>query len=650
MIEIVFSLFIAAATTGIGWALVSRLDSDRLLTTAERFCVSFITGLYGIYFGVFVIGPYRLDAISIGGLALVIGAAGALLMPWRSVGCVLLNEWKEARSNWVIGGLWGLICIASASSVLQALAPPNDYDALLYHLVFPRFDVEQGFIGIPWERDIAQATFPAMTSNLTRFSLVLLNDRAAQMLHALFGLIAAAGAASLILRLSYGKVTALIAALFFLVVRGVVWQMGSVETDVPLAAFSIFAVVVYLAWRQRIGWRLGVLFGLMLGGAILTKLIGFAVAAVFAPLMLIDFYKSRSVLRFLSAPITALFVLSPHVIRNFLETGNPLFPILNGLFNPGSPDFEGQIGSEYGTGLDVMDYLAALWNVFIFPIHHFDGMVIGSPYLLALAPLILLDREKMRRWVPIVLFFFLYFFLWYGLLSRQVRFLFPVLPILCAMAAAGLTSLWERASSPFSRGPVVVMVGILALNQAAFVGIYAAIRLPVALGLVSEETYMTKTPTMGGAYYTTCSYISEHLKPGERYFSVTAAFHSYYCPQVQASYIYFRDEAKWWLASKTPPHLSIEEFIQKLEMENPRFVIMSNSHESRRGLNKKSMHQTEQNLAAKPVMVALDQSHYRGGSYLAPVFQRLTPVFQGRFTSIYDGQQVVSELKQLNEN
>lgn len=641
MASLIFVLAVAVIITGLGISIVRLLDREGRLPEGERFGLSFLVGCIPVSFAISLIGPWRLDVVTMGGLA----AASALLalpglkaMPWRGYASTIRQEAIAAASDKWLALLWAVTLFVAASSLLQGLAPPNDYDSLMYHLAAPRFDVELGYMGIPWDRQLPHVLFPGFTANLSRLALVLADDGAAQMIHGLFGLIAALGSAMLVRRLGYGHHAALLAALLFLAIRAVIWQMATVETDVTLAAYAIFAVLSYLAWRQEGGYSKGVLFGLIVGAGILVKLHGLVIAAALAPLILYhvgkDLMGPRRFVRVVwVGPLVAMAVVIPHLIKMTNLTGNPLFPLFNPVFNPGKPDFFGGLETLNGTGNGVLDLLSAPWNFSILPMHYFDGMVLGAPYLLALCPLLLLDARR-RQWLPVLSIAVVFYIIWFYMLSQQVRFLVQIAPIMTAVAAVGGTALWRRAKGlVLLRAPLVLVLTALAINQLMFVGAYAGIRLPAALGLISDAAFHEKTPTMGGAHYKTCTYIADNLKPGERYYA-NFNWIFYYCPQVAAITSNFPDDPKWWLDQKKPNPISRQEFVASIVAADPKFFLVAKRYASRR------------NLTGKTNMITLKPSNSRFGSYLLPVFEHLKPLSEGPYTAVYDGKEVIRLLRE----
>lgn len=649
--QVLFVLVVVTAAVGVGRMVVGHLDGARRLGFSLELITSLATGCVVLSLCVGAIGFVRLDLVSMAALALVFSLAaipGLLSLPWRTARAVVRAELAAARGDPLLALLWLSVGATAALGLTQGLAPPNDYDSLLYHLALPKYDVEMGRNTFAWDRAIGQLGFPALGGNLSRMALILAGDGAAQMLHGVIGFLGAAAVGLLARAMGYDTRVALGAALFYLGIRVLVWQMATVETDPVFAAYALLALVVYLHWRSHGGLGLCMLFGVLLGAAIHAKYLGFAVALAMVPLILYDLVRRQRAawLEMTAASFVALGVVLPHALRNLAETGNPVYPLFVSIFNPQMRDYFG-IASELGTGRGIWDLLIAPWSMSIMPLHYFDGMSLGAPYLLALAPLALLDREERRNIAPLLIFSGLYFVIWFSLLSQQVRFLLPTLGVAAVFAAAGCAAMWRSVQTrPVARAVFVAMIAGLALNQAMFVGIYGALRLPAALGLLSPATYHTRTPTMTGANYETCKYVTDHLRPGERFFSIAATFNSYYCPQAAAVYRYFPDEARWWITSDAPPAMGYDEFLARVERAQFRFFFVSKAIESRRDhVGREDGYRPNENVTAQSRVLQVDPKRVRFGTYLYPALSRLKPVAEDNLTAVYDGPAVIAALK-----
>ena len=633
-----FAVFYGFILIGAGLPIIAACDRGGALRFGERVLFAFAVGLFLSYLLVYAVAPFRLDAASMWGVVAVLAVVAAFgLRRFASTAWITTAVRGFDAAPLATRLVMAALVATTVLTLIQALAPPNDYDSLTYHLTIPQLDLERGREIAAWGRDLPHSFFPALLGHQSRLALAIVGSGAAQMLHGLLTAVGGGAVAALVLRLRGGRFSAVMGALLFLTIRMVIWQMGSVEVDAPQAALSALALLAYTVWREDGRAGPAVLFGAMVGCVILAKYTGFAVALAFGPLILFDAATRRKGWPYalLLGPAVAALVIAPHAIRNYVLTGNPVFPILNPLFNRGGPDLLVEISTSHLEGLGFVELVTTWVKMFILPTHLFDGMMIGSPYLLALAPLILLDFSASRRWLPVVSVVATFYALWFFFLGHQVRFLLPVLSGWSAVAAAGLAAVWCRAAD--ARGArVAIVMGFVALMgiQGIFWCAYVVLRLPVVFDLVPVATYLTATPTMDGSFYTTCGYIRNHLKPGERYYSLLQP-HSYYCPQASAVVRWFPDQAGWWARTKTPPRLDYGAFVDHIADGDYRFLIIAVRWENRTNLFSR----------VETGTIAIDDIPY--GAFLAPALVKMKPLIEGRYTAVYDGRELLLLLKEL---
>jgi 4-amino-4-deoxy-L-arabinose transferase-like glycosyltransferase len=636
-LQLAFIAAYVAIAVGVGLPMVSWLNAQIQLTGLERASLSFGVGALVVHYGVQAVGWYRLDTVSMAALALVLALAaimGLMQIRPQSLTRTIGAEVLACRQHPVRAFLWLATIGVATSALLQGLAPPNDYDSLMYHLALPKFDLEQGRMTIAW-RWTVYPFYPSLVENQARMALALAGDGAAQMQHGMFGVMAAALVAGLVRRLGGDVPSQILGALMFLAIRVVIWEMATVEVDVALAAYTAAALVAYVTWREHGGIGAMVLFGAMIGGALNTKYHGFVVALSFAPFMLWDLaVRHRPFTELALGPATALVTFIPHMARAAFYTGNPVFPLFNPLFNPGGPAFLEGAPGQYGTGRGLLSFLRTPWDIFVLPMDYFDGMIFGAPYLLAFAPLAFLGRWSSGTMGAALTTTGAYYGLWFWLMPQQVRFLLPVFPALSALAAIGAVMLWRAVrANVFLAGAFSLSAVALVVNQAMFVGIYAALRLPPAVGLVTPERYHSETPTLAGASYKACTFIRDHLRAGERYLSLLTP-HFYYCPLASAiSSGMFDDEVKGWLDGKTPAPLTAEDFLRRLEEARIRFVIVQTVYENRR------------NVTGQPELRSTGLEHNRWGQFLVPALKDIKPLAIDRLTAVYDGPEVIEALR-----
>jgi hypothetical protein len=90
---------------------------------------------------------------------------------------------------------------------------------------------------------------------------------------------------------------------------------------------------------------------------------------------------------------------------------------------------------------------------------------------------------------------------------------------------------------------------------------------------------------------------------------------------------------------------SYDEFLQKMEKSNFRYLILITGYQSRR--DTVEGYKPRKNMGAKTVWVSVDKVNYRFQNYIAPVLSNLKPLIQGPYSAVYDGPEVISQLKKI---
>ena len=635
MTGLIFAILLGSLALAAGWTVIRVLDRGAVFILPERLLAAFCLGCVMLYLGVFAVGPFRMNAAAMAAVVVAVGLIGVPGWPgfgrWLRQGEAgsalgrLIRAEPRAALIWVITSV-SLLCL-----LIQGLAPPSDYDSLNYHLALPQRDLEQGFIGPDWY-GIGFAFFPQLSEHLVRIALALGGEQATQPVTGLFGLALALATALVTRRLGFPPVAAALAALMVVSVRMTVWELSTCEVEPQLATFTTLTLLAAMVWRGGGGRAAAVLFGLAAAGGALVKYHGLVVAACFAPLLLADLAARRIRLAELGLAILAAAVLlAPHFVRNLILTGNPVFPLLNPLFQPGGADFVG-FAQAFGRSRSALDLLRVYWDVSILPTYYFDGVMLGAPYLLAFAPLVLAARGWWKLALPMLVVILLYTIAWFWLLSQQVRFLAPILPYLTVLAAMGAHSAWSGGGKAV-RSAVAAAGLILAANQGLFVGVYAVLRLPPALGRVDALSYLDGTPTLLGSFYGACSYIRQRLGPEDWVLGILSPY-SYYCPQARAVISpYLPEEQDYWAKGKPLPVLGPAELAKAMELLNVRFVVLPQEREIREG------------LYLTPEIRQTDIGGDRFGRLLAPVIGALTPLYKDRTAVVYDGRELGKALK-----
>lgn len=627
--SILFVALLAPASTGAGLLLIRPLLDRTDLGRVERLLFGFGAGSLVLHYLIWGIGSIRYDFATMLVLFLFWCLAGLWGLRREGLPSGLAGILLRDRAAWlpalIVAGLF-------LFSLAGSLAPPSDFDSLSYHLANPKLDLELGVIEGRTGR-VPQFLLSQLLEHHYRLALAITGDRAAQMVHALFGLAAALGAAAICLRFGATLATALAAAAMFMLVRNVIWEAATGYVDLGLAFYFTLVTLVLMRWREFPSPALAVLLGIATGAGIMVKYHGFAVAIGVAIIFACALPRRPKITigHALVAGAVALAIIAPHLVRNWLLMENPLYPAFDTIFAPHRDDAFDDVTGQFGRGEDLLSFLVSPWDVFINTSRFFDGHQIGAPFLLVFLPFAFVRREVFPEIVAILSG--VYFVLWFFVLSQQVRFLVPVWPLFAVLAALGLETVW-RAAGGFRPARVVIGVAlaIMLANQAMFAAGYAAIRLPAAAGLRSNADYLDNSPGIQDAFYRSCGWLTDNLRPGERYLALLSVV-SYYCPQAPALDQLMPDEYPLWRVIGALPEPSAEDLARALEQHNVAYVI------------RQTVTRDRENATATLVTGDFDASRFRFGKTLDPVLAKTEPVFRGPFASIWRTSDILPLLR-----
>ena len=355
---------------------------------------------------------------------------------------------------------------------LLCLLPPIARDELIHHLALPKLWLRAGTMSAA-----SWSFFSHYPMNLELLYVPMLAagwEAGARFIHLAFGL----GTAALIffhLRLRLGAVWGLAGALIFFSTPQVLRLACTAYVDLGLTFFVTLAVFSLIWWKDsgRDAWfyvsavALGLGLGTKYNGLLALPLL--TLAAIW-----LAGHRGRgapaAVMYGLTYALVAVAFFSPWLIKNFVQTGNPLYPLYNGLFGlppvaPGGLDL-GAFSIRSGF------YSESFTQTLLIPVRaffqgrdydprFFDGVL--NPVLL-LGPVIALVRPKSWEARPLVLLAATWILLVFFRVSFIVRYIVPVLPALAVLAVYGLASVFDGLSTLSARKvSAAVMVLVMAL-------------------------------------------------------------------------------------------------------------------------------------------------------------------------------------------
>ena len=489
--EPLLALLLAAYTLAcayvVGHAALARTVGG--LSVSERVVVGWTLGL-GLLATVLTLlglagGFWPPLALALPGAVAVVALAVARANGVRELGAVLSGR---ASGRWASLGCVPLVVLALCV-VFSALAPPSDYDGLLYHLVAPRAYLQAGsFVYVPHN---FSANLPMFGEMLFAVGLAGGSDRAPQLVHAGAGALAVALTWTLARRLLPGR-AAWWAALGVAGTPLVPFLATRAYIDLFTVAFVTSATLLIVVWLEKRHTALLVLAGVLLGFAISSKYSALTVALPLGFVVLLAALRSGPRFALQSALAiggAALVAALPWTVRQLALLGNPVWPMYFGGRDWDAARVEQltYFVSQYGSGHTPRDWLLLPLNVFR-ESWRFGHVPWSFPPLLAIAaPLAVFDRRAGVRWL--LLAATLTALLW-ARGWQDLRYLLSIYPLLAVLGVAGLRAALPGRWGEWVAGALAAGLLLVTLGREAQ---RAWDRLPVVLGIESAQAFLTRS-------------------------------------------------------------------------------------------------------------------------------------------------------------
>jgi len=488
---------IAFAAWGGGAAIMKRLG----LSVAGAACR--VAEELGFGLGVLALGVFAIAAAGV----LYRPVVAAILIAGFVAGVVILARRSSpptaradvlspfARGCSVTQG--ALLCLGGVATLAAALAPPEFYDALIYHLAVPDTYIRHhGMVGIEGNY---YAKFPANMGMLYAVGLLLGGGEVAQGIHWLCGAAAALALHAMAAR-HCGRSTGLLATTLFALTPGVLlvstWAIA--DLGVTLFATLCFGALLDLwAGDSRGGGDRRSLLkaGLFAGLAVGTKYTAVLVVCAPAALMLamrplslpsVSARMARRVADIALFGAMVLLLVSPWLARNAILEGSPLAPYIGDRAGSESPALSDEIARRLprdgGARALVAHYLGAPWSVTMERLGQ-GGYL--TPVFLMLVPLIAFSRNLPRAALPVALLAGGGLIAW-ALTTQVTRYLMPVLPLFAILAALAAARIPRWLSVPAVLWCLLYGLFLFGALQAT-VGVYRAVT-----GVESRDAYLAR--------------------------------------------------------------------------------------------------------------------------------------------------------------
>ncbi len=500
-------------------------------------------GLSGLFIG--ALGSISVKSVTLP-FAILFAQLGSRLIFKQGRQNIRANSRYLVASLRSLSGLDLLLALYLAAVCLFAfvltLAPPSgaDWDSLMYHLAAPQQYLRHGHIGeLPYDH---HSYFPFNMEMLFLWGLALRGPVLAKLFHWLMlplccAALVAIGRRHLSLR------AGLLAATLFASIPIVQIEATTAYIDLGLTAFTLLAYLCFANWKTT-GDRMwliscGVFCGFCLG----TKYLGVLTFAWLGLWILGAMARERKwqIKPLLGATLLALLLGGGWYLRNYLWTGNPVYPFAYEIFDGKNWSLEMARQytldqKAYGFGRSWEDLPAAPWRVAMTPVNadvfinvvngekqgylagmpwwpivnlparepqnglfETQGAIVTSPMQTVLGPALLafgLPVLFVRR-KPWLIGFLGWSFAFYGLFwfftGQLLRYLIPAFALWCLPCAWMAERFLQRgALLKFVSGAALVVWCLFALRATAWNGRPA---FGVIFGSETPEDYLTRTFT-----------------------------------------------------------------------------------------------------------------------------------------------------------
>jgi hypothetical protein len=333
---------------------------------------------------------------------------------------------------------------------LATQGPEFFYDSLVYHLALPKlYLLHRGIIATP---SIIYSGIPFGTEMLFGLSLAIADERLAKLIHFCFG-IAIMAVIYDWCKSRIGRTAAILAILLFYCTRMSMYESWVSQVELSWTFYTILSLLVILKSLEPncIASRrvLLVVAGILGGFAISTKynaalyVIALALPLVFDKNSVTgrNFWtRTKEVAIFLC---TAFFVVSPWLLKNILFYKNPVYPFFAQFFfhNNTGADVKGLMNDAHSRDLyaafTTWTGLKDLFCGIFLPTWSLSDSI-GMTTLIAF-PWVFVIRWGASDFRLLKITLFGAWVVW-ALTTRMPRFLLPVLPIFCILAATAIAA------------------------------------------------------------------------------------------------------------------------------------------------------------------------------------------------------------------
>lgn len=390
------------------------------------------------------------------------------------------------KEFWLALGLGAVLALQG----LASLAPVTGSDALHYHFTAQAFFLNNGFHA-DWS--ILHGFFCGLGHQLILAGLAFGSEKLATGWIYLGGLVGVVATLCLARRWADG-VWPWLTALAFALTPVTFWQItSSGAPDIWMCAFLPLSVLAVLQAAETRDIRVCILAGILAGATAGAKYTGILMAGVLLLALVIELQSIGKTVAFFAS---ALAVGFPPYVRNWIWTGDPIFPFWFSRRHNLTGNLDALHSLLKDTGASNPHGLFRVLRFPFFAIADGQGLATWQflgPLILALGPIALLTfrkkpLQKERLW-RVSLIVWLAVSLAIGMTSGIPRFLLPILPVALAASIGGV-ALLTQDRWPALRGVTLLSLAGFSLAGFGALVVYSQPAWSVVLGRISPNAYL----------------------------------------------------------------------------------------------------------------------------------------------------------------
>jgi len=327
--------------------------------------------------------------------------------------------------------------------------------------------------------------------------------------------------------------------------------------DLGMVFFSTASILAWIKWQDEnykdLKWF--ILSAVCMGLAAGSKY-NALIAWFFLNLMVV-FYYSRDTKKGLPAVkfgvvffVITLLVVSPWFIKNYIQTGNPIYPLLNNVFqflhHTGNAGGAVAVTTDSNWASSIFQrrelmFGEGFWETLFIPIRiflqgkdsspqYFDGVL--NPILIIMIPFAFLKKDYSRDKTFFLLFSVFFLLMACFLTIIRVRYIMPIIPFMAILSVMGIRNLVEWVdglSRPTGHIGIIIISSItvilIAFNLLYLKDYFSTIK-PARYVFHQETRDEFLARNIGS--YPAVKYINENLPDNARIFFMFLGRRGYY--------------------------------------------------------------------------------------------------------------------------